>query len=244
MNKIPIFNVAINDINLEKAFQLLDKKKLEAPAYILFPDLSVLSEATEDSGLAEIIKSAHIAMPDGKPSEFIAKAKGYKEVSTVSGFKLIHLLLKNSSRTHYFYGSTPEKLEKIKNNLAALDPEGEKILGYKSPPFVSVSEIPASKIIQQELNEINKLKPDFVWIGLSSPKQDYLLFHHHTLFEDSYLLGIGGVFDYLSGEVEISPEWMKKIGIRWLYRLYKEPKRLYPKYRNIFIHLFRYYIRK
>ena len=183
-------------------------------------------------------------MPDGKPSEFIAKFKGYKNVGTVSGFKLIHLLLKNSDRTHFFYGSTPQKLEKIKANLAPLDPESKKILGYKSPPFVSVSEIPTSKVIQEELKEINKFNPDFVWIGLSSPKQDYLLYHHHTLFDNSYLLGVGGVFDYLSGEVKISPEWMKKIGVRWLYRLYKEPARLYPKYRNIFIHLFRYYTKK
>ncbi|MBO6792747.1 MAG: WecB/TagA/CpsF family glycosyltransferase [Balneolaceae bacterium] len=243
MTKIPIFNVAINDINLEKAFQVLNNKAINPPAYILFPDLSVLSEATEDPVLAEIINNAHIAMPDGKPSEFIAKAKGFKNVSTVSGFKLINRLLKESDNTHFFYGSTPAKLEKIKANLAALDPDGSKILGYKSPPFVSVNEIPTSEVIINELNEINKLKPDFVWIGLSSPKQDYLLYHHHQLFDNSYLLGVGGVFDYLSGEVQISPEWMKKLGVRWLYRLYKEPKRLYPKYRNIFIHLFKYYLR-
>ena len=242
MTKIPIFNVSIDNINLGKAFKILDNKQLKPPAYILFPDLSVLSEATRNEKLARIISEAHIAMPDGKPSEFIAKWKGYKDVSTVSGYKLIKKLLSETNHTHFFYGSTPEKNQKIEQNLKQFDPDSKKILGFKSPPFVSVSEIETSKQIIDDLQEINKLKPDFVWIGLSSPKQDFLVFHHYKLLDSSYLLGVGGVFDYLSGEVEISPEWMKKIGVRWLFRLYKEPRRLFPKYRNIFINLLKYYL--
>ena len=71
---------------------------------------------------------------------------------------------------------------------------------------------------------------------------DYLLHYHHSIVENSYILGVGGVFDYLSDEVEISPEWIKKIGLRWFYRLFKEPKRLFPKYRKIATNLFKYYL--
>ncbi len=244
MNKFPIFNVQLSEINLEKAFIVLDKKEIPTPSYVLFPDLSVLSEATINPKLADIIRHASLAMPDGKPSEVIAKLKGYRNVSTVSGYKLIKRLLTESDRTHYFYGSTKEKIEHMKQNLLELDPSSKKVLGFREAPFVELNDIEFSSELKSDLMEINKLKPDFVWIGLSSPKQDYLLHHHHAILTNSYTLGVGGVFDYLSGKVQISPEWIKKIGMRWFYRLIKEPKRLFPKYKKIATNLISYYLSK
>lgn len=240
VQRFSIFDIQLSKTNLKETFVFLSAKNLEKSEYILFPDLSVISEATHNEKLKKIINEAYLALPDGKPSEFIAKIKGFDDVGTVSGYKLILKLLQESSCTHFFYGSTNDKLLNIQSFLSKYDQEEEKILGYKSPPFLALNEIPGSSKIREDLEEINKLNPDFIWIGLSSPKQDYLVYHHHHLLDSSYLMGVGGVFDYLSGEVTISPEWMKKMGIRWLYRLWKEPKRLFPKYRKIFTNLARY----
>ncbi|MEO9884454.1 MAG: WecB/TagA/CpsF family glycosyltransferase [Balneola sp.] len=218
----------------------MDNRQVQTPSYMLFPDLSVLSDSTENKKLAHIIDNASLAMPDGKPSEFIARLKGYKEVSTVSGYKLIKRLLAESNRTHFFYGSTREKIKKMEEFLYEYCPDSKKILGFKEAPFVGLDEIEFSNEIKTDLEKINELKPDFVWIGLSSPKQDYLLYHHHSILKNSYCLGVGGVFDYLSGEVKISPDWIKKVGLRWLFRLVKEPKRLFPKYWKIVTNLCKY----
>lgn len=242
--KYSVFTVNINKINIELACKHLMDVEISESKYILFPDLSVISLATQDNHLKMILNQAYLTMPDGKPSQFIARLKGYDEVRTVSGYKLIEKLLRDSSKTHYFYGSTKEKLSKIKSNLSQYDPDGTKILGYKEPPFLKLHEIPASSEIRDDLKNINHLNPDFIWVGLSSPKQDYLLYHHHDVIDKGFLLGVGGVFDYLSGDVNISPEWIKRIGLRWLYRLINEPVRLTPKYSKIVINFAKYYLKR
>jgi N-acetylglucosaminyldiphosphoundecaprenol N-acetyl-beta-D-mannosaminyltransferase len=104
------------------------------------------------------------------------------------------------------------------------------VLGYKSPPFVSAREIGSSSQVKADIEQINALKPDLVWIGISSPKQDYLMHHFYQHLDKSLMLGVGGVFLYFADESLRSPEWVKKMGLRWIYRLLKEPKRLWPKY--------------
>ncbi len=221
--------VAISRINQNQAIDILKKASREAPSYICFPDSFTIFSAKKDPILKFILNRSWLTMPDGKPLELYAKRKGLKDVTTVSGFWTCKALLEKSEATHFFYGSRPEVLENLKVKLEKEYPEAH-VLGYKSPPFVSLNEIQNNKEIKKDMAVIAKLNPDFLWIGLSSPKQDYIMAQYYSLFKSSLLLGIGGVFEYLSGDVRKSPEWIKKIGLRWLYRLIKEPKRLGSKY--------------
>ena len=245
MRKFTFLNVYLNALNIDGAFeQLSSKNNADDSKYILFPDLYVLLSAQKDSKLLDTINNAYMALPDGKPSELVARFKGLKEVRTISGYRLLLKLLQDTQNRHFFYGSTEEKLSSIAQSLKYYDPNNEKILGFKSAPFIDLSEIEHSEQIKSDFEEISKLSPDYIWIGLSSPKQDYLIYHHHKLLKGGYLLGVGGVFDYLSGSVSISPEWIKKMGLRWLYRLVREPRRLFPKYLSIFKNLIHLLIRK
>ncbi len=221
--------VAISSINQEQAINLLEKFNRESSSYICFPDSFTIFSAKNDPKLKAILNNSWLTMPDGKPLELYAKRKGFTNVTTVSGFWICKALLDKSETTHFFYGSRPEVLQNLKVKLKEEFPKA-RILGFKSPPFISLNEIQSNKNINEDMDFIAKLNPDFLWIGLSSPKQDYLMSHYYSLFKSSLLLGIGGVFEYLSGDVKKSPEWIKKLGLRWLYRLLKEPKRLGSKY--------------
>ena len=218
----------INATNLPQMVDHLNDYNYSQTGYINFPDSYVLTCARKDEKLQKILNNSLYTLPDGKPSELYAKINGHRNVSTVSGYWLCKKLL-DSDKTHYFLGSTPEKLNKI-SQLIEIEHPNAKVLGYKSPPFKDLSFFEHGNILEKELKEINSLKPDLIWIGLSSPKQDYLMKSHAPLLQHGVMLGVGGVFDYLSGEVTKSPEWIKKIGLRWLWRLCKEPKRLGPKY--------------
>ena len=198
------------------------------PDYICFPDASVVKAANDDPLLLDILNHSYLTLPDGKPSQLAAKLQGFKNVSTVSGFYLMKNLL-NSGLTHYFYGGDEQVLKKMKIYLENDFPDA-KVLGYKSPPFVPVNGIKSNPQIAEDIAQITKLKPDIVWIGISSPKQDYLMHYHFKSFDHSLMIGVGGVFLYVSDDSLKSPEWVKKIGMRWVYRLSKEPKRLWPKY--------------
>lgn len=227
-DRYDFFGIKINATNLKDTTEFLLQYNYNEVGYISFPDSSVVAMAQKDNQLQGILNQSTLTLPDGKPSALYAKLKGYNHVSTVSGYWLCENLLK-SEKTHYFLGSTEEKLKKIQMQIEKKYPSA-RVLGYKAPPFVGLDFFEKGMFLEHELDEINRLKPDLIWIGLSSPKQDYLIKTHAPKLNHGLMLGVGGVFDYLSGEVTKSPEWIKKIGLRWLWRLTKEPGRLGPKY--------------
>jgi len=236
-NRFNFLGVWISRINPEEARKRILDHPFQSPGYICFPDASVIKDASKDSFLTEILNNSYLTMPDGKPSQLAAKLQGFGDVQTVSGFHLCKALL-NSNLTHYFYGSDDEGLRKLRDRIEA-DFKQARVLGYKSPPFVSKAEIEKNQTIITDIEEINRLQPDLVWIGISSPKQDYLMHFHHKRLEKSLMLGIGGALLYFSDSSLKSPEWVKKIGFRWAYRLAKEPRRLWKKYFDTFCFLFR-----
>ena len=221
--------VNISALNQQNAIDILLEENFDKPAYICFPDSYTVLSAKKNTALKQILNAALLTMPDGKPLEFAARKQELKNVTTVSGFWTCKALLADNSKSHFFYGSRPNVLERLEVKLKKEFPQAN-ILGFRSPPFVELDAITTSEIIQTDIKEIAGKKPDYIWIGLSSPKQDYLMAHFYATLSGGVMLGIGGVFEYLSGDVQKSPEWVKKLGLRWLYRLLKEPKRLWRKY--------------
>ena len=227
-NRFNFLGVQVSVINPAVAIEKIKAYPFTSPAYICFPDASVVKEASTDPFLKDILNAAWLTMPDGKPSQLAGRLMGHRAVTTVSGFHLCKALLQ-TDLTHYFYGGSDEILPALQKNLHSQFPNA-RILGFKSPPFVSTKEISTHPQIAEDIAAINRLKPDLVWIGISSPKQDYLMHAFHQQLDKSLMMGVGGVFLYLSDESLKSPEWVKKAGLRWAYRLSKEPKRLWPKY--------------
>ena len=125
---------------------------------------------------------------------------------------------------HYFYGSTPETLKTMEENLRARYP-GIQIAGSYSPPFRAMT--------AQEDREIQErialAKPDFVWVGLGAPKQEIWM-HDHQGRVQGLMVGVGAAFDYTAGNISRAPQWMQKHNLEWLYRLMQDPKRLFKRY--------------
>jgi len=222
------YGVNIHATHLEETERFLLQYDFTQPNYVLFPDSSVIAASQHDLRLRNILNQALLTLPDGLPSAWYARSKGYGKVSTVSGFQLCQRLLA-SSLTHYFIGSSPETLQKIRAHIQNRFPSA-RVLGYAPLPFQDLSWFKDGSRLGQEWEEIDRLQPDLIWVGLSSPKQDYLIDSHAPRLRHGVLLGVGGVFDYLSGSQKKSPEWIKRIGLRWLWRLAREPRRLGPKY--------------
>ena len=139
------------------------------------------------------------------------------------------IIIKDSiekKKTHYFYGGKNEDvLIKIRNNLTNRYPQ-IRIAGMYSPPFRDLTEEEDKKIC----DEINKLKPDYVWVGIGQPRQDYWIEKHKTLLINTTILGVGAAFDFFAGTLDRAPGRIQKLGLEWLYRFIKEPKRLWKRY--------------
>jgi N-acetylglucosaminyldiphosphoundecaprenol N-acetyl-beta-D-mannosaminyltransferase len=225
------FGVKINATNPVETEAFLLDYDYSIPNYVLFPDSSVVANAQHDAMLTMILNDSLLTLPDGLPSALYARSKGFKNVSTVSGYLMCNVLL-NSTKTHYFMGASADILDKIKQNIHRKFPEA-KILGFATLPFYEVEQVRHELVLKEEIEKINLLKPDLIWVGISSPKQDFLLRNHVKILSRGLLLGVGGVFDYLAETQTKSPEWVKKMGLRWLWRLAKEPRRLGPKYLSV-----------
>lgn len=225
--RINIFNTNVSVTNINEAPGQIIKLCKTKPGYICLPDAYVIVSATKNQKLQNILNNSLLTIPDGSPLVIYAKLKGIKGISSVSGYWLVKKLM-DTELSHYFYGSSPEELMKIKVKLDTEFPHAH-VLGYKSPPLIELDEIEGNSQILTDINEINQLNTDIIWVGLNSPKQDYLMSAYSPLLDKAIMVGIGGVFDYLSGAVKISPEWVKKISLRWVYRIAQSPRRLYKK---------------
>ena len=91
------------------------------------------------------------------------------------------------------------------------------------------------------VEEINRLSPDFIWLGLGTPKQQAWIYQYKSRIQRGVLLAIGFAFDVNAGLKPDAPLWMQRVGLTWFYRLCSEPRRLGPRYLR-YNSLFLYYL--
>jgi exopolysaccharide biosynthesis WecB/TagA/CpsF family protein len=124
----------------------------------------------------------------------------------------------------YLYGSSPEVIEKLSANLRALFP-GLVIAGSESPPFRALTEVEHEEVASR----INASGAGLVFIGLGCPKQEAFAYRHRSSIR-AVQVCVGAAFDFHAGVKPTAPAWMQKRGLEWVYRLVKEPGRLWKRY--------------
>ena len=77
---------------------------------------------------------------------------------------------------------------------------------------------------------VRSAKPDILWVGLSTPKQEKFMAEFLPKLDATLMIGVGAAFDFHSGRVRQAPRWMQRSGLEWFYRLCSEPRRLAKRY--------------
>jgi len=195
-------------------------------SYICLVNVHMLIEAYDDDDFAGVVNSADMALPDGSP---VAKSIKYLhciDQDRVAGMDIMSDLMNKAEQREksiFLYGSTENVLSKIVKKSGVVYPNLE-IHSY-SPPFRQLSD--DEKLADIEM--INKVNPDFVFVALGCPKQERWMYDNKGQIK-SCMIGLGGVFPVFAGEVGRSPLWMQRNSLEWLYRLIKEPRRLWKRY--------------
>jgi N-acetylglucosaminyldiphosphoundecaprenol N-acetyl-beta-D-mannosaminyltransferase len=125
----------------------------------------------------------------------------------------------------FFYGGKDGVPDQLVAKLQERYPAFISV-GTYSPPFRPLTPEEDDAIVAR----INDAKPDLVWVGLSTPKQERWMAAHVGRLTAPALLGVGAAFDIHAGTLPQAPRWMQKRGLEWLYRLYREPRRLWRRY--------------
>ena len=187
--------------------------------------------ALKDSLFAEALTKGDVLIPDGASVVMACrwlKAKS-QPVERIAGWDLfVHEMdrLNQKGGTCFFMGSSEKVLELIRKR-AAVDYPNIKVETYSPPYKPEFSEEDNKGIIEA----INKANPDLLWIGMTAPKQEKWTYTHWKELDIHCHVGtIGAVFDFFAGTVERAPLWWQEHGLEWLYRLLKEPKRMWRRY--------------
>jgi len=185
--------------------------------------------ARKDPLFAEALIKGDVLIPDGASIVLARKLLTREKIERIAGadlFKLEMDKLNQKGGICFFMGSSMQVLSLIKQR-AALDFPYIKIETY-SPPYKPVfTEEDNQKII----NAINQANPDLLWIGMTAPKQEKWAYTHLDKLNINCHIGtIGAVFDFYAGTMKRAPLWWQKHGLEWLYRLIKEPRRMWKRY--------------
>lgn len=192
--------------------------------------------AQKDALFAEALAKGDYLIPDGasivKACRWL-KAKSQPQ-ERVAGWDLFQLEMErlNGNMTNgakpkvMFMGSSEKVLSLIKER-AAKDYPNIEVATYSPPYKPEFSEEDNTAII----NAINEANPDLLWIGMTAPKQEKWTYKHWNELDIHCHVGtIGAVFDFFAGTAERAPRWWQEHSLEWLYRLIKEPKRMWRRY--------------
>ena len=163
------------------------------------------------------------ATPNPQHSTFINSSSASADNST---FNPQHSTFRSPQRTVMFMGSSQKVLDLIVKRAAEVYPH-LKVVTY-SPPYKPEFSDDDNKAI---IDAINATDPDLLWIGMTAPKQEKWTYSHWDELNIHCHVGtIGAVYDFFAGTVERAPMWWQRHGLEWLYRLLKEPKRMWRRY--------------
>jgi N-acetylglucosaminyldiphosphoundecaprenol N-acetyl-beta-D-mannosaminyltransferase len=191
--------------------------------------VNLVMSAHEQPETLGAIRSATLVVPDGQPLVWALRALGHARATRVYGPDLMARFCERAARSGmpmYLYGGrTEQALELLKERLLERHP-GVVIAGAYSPPFRELTEEEQRHVAE----EIDASGAAVVWVGTGQPKQELWMAHMRPLLAAPLLVGVGAAFDFHAGLVSQAPRWMQRAGLEWLYRLSREPRRLWRRY--------------
>lgn len=224
----PILNTNITVTDMKSTVCYLDDNLDDLRGkYICVSNVHTTVMSYKDEEYRNIQNSAIMALPDGKPLSVVQRRRGFKRAGRVPGPDLmpeIFALSEEKGYTHYFYGSSKETLDRLRDELSKKYPK-LRIVGWYSPPFRTLSE-------EEDLADIvriNETKADFIWVGLGAPKQERWMYNHQDKV-CGVMLGVGAGFDFHAGTAKRAPKWIQELCLEWMYRLLHNPKKLLKRY--------------
>jgi N-acetylglucosaminyldiphosphoundecaprenol N-acetyl-beta-D-mannosaminyltransferase len=224
-----VLGVGISVLNLRTALEAITNAVRDRTrGYVCVTGVHGVMEAQRDGTLREILNRAFLNTPDGMPMVWAGRMHGHRDMGRVYGPDLMLEVCawsEGSGCRHFFYGGAPGVAEVLRDRLKTLFPKLQ-VAGCYTPPFRALN--PEE---EQELQEIVRAaKPDILWVGLSTPKQEKFMAEFLPRLEVTLMVGVGAAFDFHAGRVRQAPRWMQRNGLEWFHRLCQEPRRLAGRY--------------
>jgi exopolysaccharide biosynthesis WecB/TagA/CpsF family protein len=192
------------------------------PKVMYFANAHTLNVAWSDVSFREVLKRGDVVLNDGIGVQLYSRVAGRKFAENFNGTDLMPRLFAAADPSRpirvFLYGAAPGRAQKAARNIEARYP-GVKVVGVRDG-FSHASVI----------EEINEACADILLVGMGNPIQERWIDENKSLLDVGVVAGVGALIDFLSGEVARAPQWCRTLRIEWLYRLAREPKRLFKRY--------------
>jgi len=227
---VNLLGVTFSNLTREEALFCIDRHIQEGqPGYVVTPNVDHICTVHRNDAFAEAYRHANLVLADGMPVLWASRLLGAPLREKISGSDLIVWLTEfaaHKGHSVFLFGAAEGVADaaarELKNRFPAL-----KIAGTHCPPL-GFETNPESN--ETSLDAIRAANPDICFVALGSPKQELWMHACHASSGARLMIGVGASFDFLSGRVRRAPRFMQTAGFEWLWRLCREPRRLWKRY--------------
>lgn len=227
-NRVSILGVDVDGISLAEARTFVEKMirrgrgmDADSGAHIVTANPEIVMEARRNPAFADALARAELVLPDGIGVVWAARLLGTPVVERVPGIELTEALLETAARRGYrvfFLGAAHGVAEEAAAAVERKYP-GIRIVGTHHGYFSADEE---TAVVEQ----VVAAAPDILFVGLGAPRQELFIARHRAGWNVPVAIGVGGSLDVLAGRVPRAPRWVQSMGLEWLYRVVREPRRL------------------
>jgi N-acetylglucosaminyldiphosphoundecaprenol N-acetyl-beta-D-mannosaminyltransferase len=213
----------------KKLEDLIQKKAINGKGYCCFVDLTSLVYSYNNPDFREILNNALVNSCDGSYIAMSASKIHKENLKQYIGPDFFEKFIFKSGK-HLILGSTPEVYDKIIQRVV-LEGGDKTAMSYLGLPFKAAEEFDYKSIS----TTINTIEPNYIWVSLGAPKQEYFMNKLLPFVDKGLMLGVGAAFNYFSGEIKDIPNWTKRLHIVWVYRIFTEPKKQLKRLQSILL---------
>ncbi|HEX8088447.1 MAG TPA: WecB/TagA/CpsF family glycosyltransferase [Blastocatellia bacterium] len=221
-----IAGIDVYNLSEDEAVTAIDRLLADGrPHYMAVVNAAKIAAASGDERLRRALAQADIVTADGMSVVWASRALGRPLKQRVTGIDLFERLVEHAARAGlsvYFLGAREEAVRRLVERFTSLHPD-LRLAGYRNGYFQPSESSAVAETIRRS-------KADLLFVAMGSPAQEYWIASNLAGTGARFALGVGGSFDHLSGLARRAPVWVQEIGFEWLYRLLREPRRLWRRY--------------
>jgi N-acetylglucosaminyldiphosphoundecaprenol N-acetyl-beta-D-mannosaminyltransferase len=208
---------------------IIDALQRGCGGWVVTPNIDICRQTSRDPAARALVESSTLVVPDGMPLLWAARLRDECLTERVTGSSLIYSLTsaaERSGRSIYLLGGKPGVPDLAGIELSRRYP-GLKVAGAAAPP-IGFDETTEGVIAARD--SLLLAAPDIVYVGLGFPKQERLIAQLAPALPQTWFIACGAAIPFAAGTVSRAPKWMQRSGLEWMFRLLKEPRRLFRRY--------------